>query len=47
MLQRINPENYFIKSYTEDTIPSWVPFILAISLIGSFTVAIIAIWRSR
>ena len=31
----------------ESSIPSWIPVILAIALIGSFAVAIFAIWRLR
>lgn len=30
-----------------ESIPRWVPIILAIALIGSFAVAIFAIWRSK
>jgi len=42
MIQRVHPQEYFLES---NNIPSWVPLLLAIALIGSFTVAIIAIWR--
>jgi len=44
MVQRMDPREYFLNN---QGIPNWVPWLLAIALIGSFAVAIIAIWRSK
>lgn len=48
MIMRMSPDQYFglqENGTYQDGIPSWVPILLGIALIGAFAVAIYAIKR--
>lgn len=47
MVKRTTPEKYFNEIQDTTSIPNWVPIILAIALIGSFSVALYAISRVK